>query len=87
MESANTIPEKLVDWYKQNARDLPWRRVQDPYKIWVSEIMLQQTQVDTVIPYYNRFIEKFPTVEALARAEEDDVIKAWEGLGYYTRPL
>lgn len=75
----------LLQWYAQNKRDLPWRRERDPYKIWVSEIMLQQTKVDTVIPYFNRFMEKYPTVESLAAAEEQEVLKAWEGLGYYSR--
>src|SRR6478735_6794307 len=75
----------LISWFKQEQRDLPWRKDQDPYKVWVSEIMLQQTRVDTVIPYFNRFIEQFPTVEALSKAEEEKVLKAWEGLGYYSR--
>jgi A/G-specific adenine glycosylase len=75
----------LLNWYKEEQRDLPWRKDQDPYKVWVSEIMLQQTRVDTVIPYFNRFIEKFPTIEALADADEESVLKAWEGLGYYSR--
>ncbi|APH06248.1 A/G-specific adenine glycosylase [Bacillus weihaiensis] len=75
----------LLSWYKAEKRDLPWRMDQDPYKIWVSEIMLQQTRVDTVIPYFHNFIEKFPTIEALATADEEDVLKAWEGLGYYSR--
>ncbi|WP_026908259.1 A/G-specific adenine glycosylase [Paucisalibacillus globulus] len=77
--------EKLLTWYYANKRDLPWRENQDPYKVWVSEIMLQQTKVDTVIPYFHNFIEKFPTVYALAAADEQDVLKAWEGLGYYSR--
>ncbi|WP_217593349.1 A/G-specific adenine glycosylase [Cohnella sp. GbtcB17] len=76
---------ELLQWYKQAKRDLPWRRSRDPYHIWVSEIMLQQTRVDTVIPYFNRFMGKFPTVTALAEAPEEEVIKAWEGLGYYSR--
>ncbi|CAI6065265.1 A/G-specific adenine glycosylase [Cohnella sp. JJ-181] len=76
---------ELLQWYKQAKRDLPWRRSRDPYHIWVSEIMLQQTRVDTVIPYFNRFMEKFPTIVALAGAPEEDVLKAWEGLGYYSR--
>lgn len=80
-----TIRQKLLDWFHENRRDLPWRYDRDPYKVWVSEIMLQQTQVDTVIPYYNRFMEKFPTVHALADAADEDVLKAWEGLGYYSR--
>lgn len=75
----------LLTWYYENKRDLPWRRDQDPYKVWVSEIMLQQTKVDTVIPYFYNFLEKFPTVYDLASAEEQEVLKAWEGLGYYSR--
>ncbi|WP_456289208.1 A/G-specific adenine glycosylase [Paenibacillus sp. AK002] len=76
---------ELLDWYEINKRDLPWRRHRDPYYIWVSEIMLQQTRVDTVIPYFHRFIERFPTIQSLADAPEDDVLKCWEGLGYYSR--
>jgi len=76
---------KLLDWYLANRRDLPWRRTRDPYHIWVSEIMLQQTRVDTVIPYFNRFVERFPTVRELAEAPEAEVLKLWEGLGYYSR--
>lgn len=75
----------LITWYQQNKRDLPWRTEQNAYKTWVSEIMLQQTKVDTVIPYYTQFIEKFPTVHDLANADEQDVLKSWEGLGYYSR--
>ncbi|SDY33925.1 A/G-specific adenine glycosylase [Evansella caseinilytica] len=77
--------EELLQWYCENKRDLPWRREKDPYKIWVSEIMLQQTKVDTVIPYYERFMNAFPTIEALANADEETVLKTWEGLGYYSR--
>ncbi len=77
--------EQLVRWYRANQRDLPWRRTKDPYHIWVSEIMLQQTRVDTVIPYYQRFLEKFPSIAALAEAPEAELLKAWEGLGYYSR--
>ena len=77
--------QKLLAWYDENKRDLPWRRSQNPYHIWVSEIMLQQTRVDTVIPYYERFLDWFPTVEALANAPEERLLKAWEGLGYYSR--
>jgi A/G-specific adenine glycosylase len=77
--------DDLIGWYQANARRLPWRETRDPYRIWVSEIMLQQTQVDTVIPYYQRFLDSFPTVQALAEAATDDVLKAWEGLGYYSR--
>ena len=77
--------QKLLDWYDENKRDLPWRRSKNPYHIWVSEIMLQQTRVDTVIPYYERFLDWFPTVESLANAPEERLLKAWEGLGYYSR--
>ncbi len=80
-----TIQQNLLMWYREHQRDLPWRRDKDPYKIWVSEIMLQQTRVDTVIPYYNQFIKKFPSLHQLAQADEEEVIKAWEGLGYYSR--
>lgn len=75
----------LLEWYAKNARDLPWRHTHDPYAIWVSEIMLQQTRVETVIPYYRRFLEALPTVQALAEAEEGILLKLWEGLGYYSR--
>ncbi|MFW6154360.1 MAG: A/G-specific adenine glycosylase [Planctomycetota bacterium] len=75
----------LLRWYDREARDLPWRRTTDPYRVWVSEIMLQQTQVATVEPYYERFVAAFPTVEALAGADLDAVLKQWEGLGYYRR--
>lgn len=77
--------DKLLAWYHQEKRDLPWRQNHNPYFIWLSEIMLQQTQVATVIDYFNRFIERFPRVELLAQAEEDEVLKLWEGLGYYSR--
>jgi len=79
------IQAKLLQWYKKNRRDLPWRRTKDPYAIWVSEIMLQQTQVSTVIPYYIRFLKTFPTVRHLAKADLAKVLKVWEGLGYYSR--
>lgn len=75
----------LLLWYSRNQRDLPWRRTNDPYAIWVSEIMLQQTQVQTVISYYTRFLKLFPTVSSLARSPLQTVLKSWEGLGYYTR--
>ncbi|WP_432360834.1 A/G-specific adenine glycosylase [Sporosarcina sp. UB5] len=75
----------LITWYLEEKRDLPWRRTSNPYYIWVSEVMLQQTRVDTVIPYYERFIEKFPTLADLANADEEEVLKMWEGLGYYSR--
>ncbi|MCA9121896.1 MAG: A/G-specific adenine glycosylase [Planctomycetales bacterium] len=75
----------MSDWFKRNSRDLPWRRTRDPYHVWVSEIMLQQTQVVTVIPYFERFIARFPTIASLAEAHEDQVLRQWEGLGYYRR--
>ena len=75
----------LLNWYQHNRADLPWRRDPSPYQVWLSEIMLQQTQVKAVIPYYRRFIGAFPTIEALAAAPLDDVLKQWEGLGYYSR--
>lgn len=74
-----------MDWYDKHKREMPWRKTGDPYRIWVSEIMLQQTRVDTVRDYYRRFVKAFPTVEDLAEAEQDDVLKLWEGLGYYSR--
>jgi A/G-specific adenine glycosylase len=77
---------RLLSWYAENKRDLPWRRdAHDPYRVWVSEALLQQTQVATVIPYYDRFLARFPNVRALASARLDDVLKAWEGAGYYAR--
>ncbi len=79
------IPTKLLRWYKLNARTLPWRGHADPYAVWVSEIMLQQTRVDTVIPYFEKWMTRFPTVESLAQASEQDVLNLWEGLGYYSR--
>ena len=80
-----TLVWSLCAWFAAHARDLPWRRTEDPYAIWISEAMLQQTQVATVIPYWERFLERFPDVEALAVAEEDDLLAAWSGLGYYRR--
>lgn len=77
--------QALVTWYLEEQRDLPWRHTKEPYQIWVSEVMLQQTRVDTVIPYYNRFIEKYPTAESLAYTPEEELLKMWEGLGYYSR--
>jgi A/G-specific adenine glycosylase len=77
--------DPLLDWYARHARDLPWRRTHDPYRIWISEIMLQQTRVEAVIPFYERFLARFPTVQALAAAPEAQVLEAWAGLGYYRR--
>ncbi|WP_374713642.1 A/G-specific adenine glycosylase [Symbiobacterium terraclitae] len=82
---AAEIAGRLLEWYGRHGRDLPWRRTRDPYHIWVSEVMLQQTRVETVIPYYERWMAQFPTLEALAGAPEEQVLKAWEGLGYYSR--
>lgn len=77
--------QRLLRWFASHARDLPWRQNRTPYRVWVSEVMLQQTQVDTVIPYFEDFLERFPDVEALARADLEEVLKVWEGLGYYAR--
>lgn len=79
------MQKKLIEWYKQSQRDFPWRKDEDPYHIWISEIMLQQTTTEAVIPYYIRFLEKFPTIKDLASASLEDVYKMWEGLGYYRR--
>lgn len=84
-EAKRYFSRELLAWYDEHKRDLPWRRSRNPYHIWISEIMLQQTRVDTVIPYFLRFTERFPTVESLAEAPEEDVLKHWEGLGYYSR--
>ncbi|KAB2648962.1 MAG: A/G-specific adenine glycosylase [Verrucomicrobia bacterium] len=83
--AASKLVPLLLDWFAANARDLPWRRTRDPYAIWVSEIMLQQTQVKTVIPYWERWMSELPTIEALATASASKIHKMWEGLGYYTR--
>jgi A/G-specific adenine glycosylase len=79
------LRRNLLDWYDSHQRRLPWRNEPDPYRVWVSEVMLQQTQVTTVVPYYQRFLQRFPTLADLAAASLDDVLKAWEGLGYYAR--
>ncbi|MGV3532276.1 MAG: A/G-specific adenine glycosylase [Chthoniobacteraceae bacterium] len=84
-ENPKLLRRKLAAWYQANGRDLPWRRTTDPYAILVSEFMLQQTQVATVIPYFERWLARFPTFTALARADEADVLHAWQGLGYYAR--
>jgi len=77
--------KQLLEWYRQYRRDLPWRRTKDPYRIWLSEIMLQQTRVAAVIPYYEKFLERFPDIQSLARAPEEEVLRLWSGLGYYSR--
>lgn len=79
------LQRPLLAWYRRHRRDLPWRRDQDPYRVWVSEVMLQQTTVKVVTPYYEAFLARFPTLDALASASEDDVVAAWSGLGYYHR--
>ncbi len=84
-ESIHFPSANLLVWYDQEKRDLPWRKTSDPYRIWISEIILQQTRVDQGLPYYHRFLSKFKTVFDLAKATEDEVLKTWEGLGYYSR--
>lgn len=79
------VTDALLDWYATSRRDLPWRRDREPYAVWVSEIMAQQTQMDRVVPYFERFLTRFPDLSSLARADEEAVLKAWEGLGYYSR--
>jgi A/G-specific adenine glycosylase len=83
--SPAVLRRRLLDWYRRAARDLPWRRDRDPYRVWISEVMLQQTTVRAVVPYYERFLERYPTVAALAAAPEEEVLGAWSGLGYYHR--
>lgn len=82
---ASPVPRLLLDWYDRHAADLPWRQRRDVYGIWLAEVMLQQTQVNTVIPYYRRFLQKYPDIQALAATALDEVLKDWEGLGYYSR--
>jgi len=84
-DQTELISHSLLQWYHSQKRDLPWRSSQDPYRVWISEIMLQQTQVERVKEYFRNFIERFPTVFDLAKAEEAIVLKYWEGLGYYRR--
>ena len=85
MKNLHDLRRRLTEWYARHARALPWRRTRDPYRIWVSEIMLQQTRVAAVLPYYERFLEIFPDVASLAHAAEADLLSAWSGLGYYRR--
>jgi len=75
----------IIQWYEMNKRDLPWRHTTDPYRIWVSEVILQQTRVEQGLAYYERFVERFPDIETLSNAGEDEVMKIWQGLGYYSR--
>ncbi|MDA0309497.1 MAG: A/G-specific adenine glycosylase, partial [Bacteroidetes bacterium] len=79
------IHQKLKFWYQSASRDLPWRHTSDPYYIWLSEVILQQTRVDQGLPYYYRFIQQYPTLQDLAKAHEDEVLRLWQGLGYYSR--
>ena len=82
-----SFSNKLIDWYNQNKRDLPWRKTKNPYKIWVSEIILQQTRIEFGTKYYNRFLKRYPDVKKLANSKEMDLMKIWEGLGYYSRAI
>ncbi len=82
---SHALAETLLDWYSANKRDLPWRKTTDPYAIWIAEVMLQQTRVESVIPYYQRWMTMFPDVSTLAASNQQDVLKVWEGLGYYAR--
>ena len=79
------IEQQLLSWFRRTKRDLPWRRTYDPYHVWISEIMLQQTQMDRGVDYFRRWIARFPDVTAVAAAEEQEILKLWEGLGYYAR--
>ena len=81
----NPFSRIILDWYSENERDLPWRRTRDPYAVWLSEIILQQTRIAQGTAYWHRFMERFPTVKDLAEASEDEVLRIWEGLGYYSR--
>jgi A/G-specific adenine glycosylase len=80
-----SFAKKILNWYYTNKRDLPWRHTKDPYKIWLSEIIMQQTRIDQGLPYYQKFVDQYPTVKALAMASEESVLKLWQGLGYYSR--
>lgn len=82
---AKTFASRLLKWYRENRRELPWRKNSDPYRVWVSEIMLQQTQVKTVVPYFEEFLRTYPSIKALADAQENEILSAWSGLGYYKR--
>jgi A/G-specific adenine glycosylase len=85
IRALKTFQIRMLAWFRAHQRDLPWRRSRDPYRIWVAEVMLQQTRIAAVMPYYQRFLVRFPTVQALARAPEPEVLKLWSGLGYYSR--
>ena len=79
------VSDVLIQWYLDHKRELPWRNTRDPYQIWISEVILQQTRVEQGLPYYQRFLQRFPNVHSLAKAEEDEVLHLWQGLGYYSR--
>jgi hypothetical protein len=79
------LQQQILDWFKENARELPWRKTYAPYHVWISEIMLQQTQMDRVVDYFNRWVSRFPDLQSIAGASEEEVLKLWEGLGYYSR--
>ncbi|MBQ5743413.1 MAG: A/G-specific adenine glycosylase, partial [Clostridia bacterium] len=79
------LTSPLLQWFSQNARSMPWRDAPTPYHVWISEIMLQQTRVSAVIPYYERFLQELPTIESLAQCDDEKLMKLWEGLGYYSR--
>ena len=85
MDILKQLPQVLLPWYYVNKRDLPWRKDKEPYHIWLSEIMLQQTRVEAVKGYYRRFLETLPTIDSLAKCDDDVLHKLWEGLGYYSR--
>ena len=85
MLDSKLFANQLINWYEENKRDLPWRKTKDPYRIWLSEIILQQTRVAQGLPYYERFVEQFPTINDLANASETEVLRLWQGLGYYSR--
>ncbi|MEM9327525.1 MAG: A/G-specific adenine glycosylase, partial [Bacteroidota bacterium] len=82
---SHTFTENLIHWYSIKKRDLPWRNTKDPYKIWLSEIILQQTRVAQGLPYYERFVQQYPQIQDLAAAPQDEVMRTWQGLGYYSR--
>lgn len=84
-EVVEPLQKTLISWFKENGRDLPWRKAYDPYCIWISEVMLQQTQMDRGVEYYTRWVKRFPDISAVAEAPEDEILKLWEGLGYYAR--
>ena len=85
MLTTNYTAQNLIEWYKKEKRDLPFRHTKNPYKIWISEIMLQQTKVATVIPYYKKWVYDYPSIKSVAESNLDDLLKNWEGLGYYNR--